>query len=312
MTQKQIGLILMVLAAVCLALTTILMKLVPELTPMQPGHVAVWRFLIAAPMLWLVYVFWQSPSTIVPKRPWWFLGLGLVFSVANFSALFALDRLSSSIYVIIVYIYPSLVVVYALVGGKAVPRLYWFGLPLTFIGLVLITYEFGMAFSIDFLGFVITLINAIAMAVYLVLSEKVFFKVQDRTLGTNWVMLGALTTGLIMIPLVGFSTPDTRMGWILLISLGIFGTMFPVLLLNISLQLLGAARGSVIITLTPVVTVLFSTLFLSETLTIQQWVGGLLIILAIILLQRSPDRNRNKKDKGDYIDPVIQSSGIHH
>jgi hypothetical protein len=30
--------------------------------------------------------------------------------------------------------------------------------------------------------------------------------------------------------------------------------------------------------------------FLDETLTLQQWIGGGLVILAIVLMQRSPDR----------------------
>jgi drug/metabolite transporter (DMT)-like permease len=46
----------------------------------------------------------------------------------------------------------------------------------------------------------------------------------------------------------------------------------------------------VILTLQPVLAVLISTAFLGETLVLQQWLGGLLVVLAIILLQRCPNR----------------------
>jgi len=60
--------------------------------------------------------------------------------------------------------------------------------------------------------------------------------------------------------------------------------------MNIGLQLLGAARGSVIITVQPVITVLMAVIFLDEVLTGQQWIGGLLVVIAVVVLQLSQDR----------------------
>jgi drug/metabolite transporter (DMT)-like permease len=69
----------------------------------------------------------------------------------------------------------------------------------------------------------------------------------------------------------------------------------PILSMNAGLQFLGAARGSVIISFQPVITILLSLLFLNEMLTLQQWFGGLLVILAVFLLQLSPDRVKKGK-----------------
>lgn len=295
MKQRKLGLILMVLAAIMFALGTILMKWLLDLTPLLPGQVAVWRFAIAAPLIWLVYLVRKSTTRLVPAYPWRFLGLGVVFSLASFSALFALEKLSSSLYVIILYIYPSLVSVYSLITGRTVPKLLWIGLPLTFIGLVLTAYDFSATVTVDFAGFLITLGNALAVASYMILSEKVFNKVPERLLGTNWVMTGAMVFGLLLIPVFGIRFPESARGWVLLLSLGVFGTVFPILAMNISLQLLGAARGSVIITLQPVTTILISTLFLGETLSIQQWLGAGLVIAAIVLLQLSSDRKGKRE-----------------
>ncbi|MEA3327505.1 MAG: DMT family transporter, partial [Chloroflexota bacterium] len=90
----------------------------------------------------------------------------------------------------------------------------------------------------------------------------------------------------------GLSTPVSTIGWILLFSLGVFGTMLPILAINYALQLMGAARGSVIMTLQPVLAVLISTIFLGEVLTLQQWVGGILVIAAIVMLQLSADSSK--------------------
>lgn len=291
MKKKTIGMLLMALSAFMLAYAIILMKIIPQVTRLLPGHVAIWRFSIAAPLLWLIAWFRRSSSRSIPDQPVKLLGLGGVYAVASFSALFALDRLPSSLYVIIVFMYPSLVVLYALILGKAVPKFYWLGLPMTLIGLFLVAFEFGSDISVDLVGLFITLINAVAMAIYMIWSENLLSNSRNRSSSTTWVLTGGMLFGLIMIPFFGLQTPESTIGWILLLALGIFGTLLPILVINYALQLMGAARGSVILTLQPILAVLFSTIFLDEVLAVQQWLGGILVIVAILMFQLSADRN---------------------
>lgn len=296
MRKQHLGFLLMVVSAVTLAISTILMKIIPQWTSLQPADVAIWRFSIAAPLTWLVMVFRKPSQKPDANLVWRFIGLGVVYAIANFCAVFALSRLSPALNVIIVYIYPSLVVLFSLVTGKPIPRLYWLGLPLTFLGLILTAYKFGQTLSVDLTGFFLTILNAFAMAAYLVLSERVFKRTKERLSGTRWVLTGAMLSGLLMIPFLGGHLPDSWIGWVLILSFGIVGTFVPILSMNTGVQLIGAARGSIIITIHPVLTVLFSTLFLGDELSPQQWLGGALVILAIVLLQGSPDRKGNRGD----------------
>ncbi len=290
MRKQQLGFLLMAISAIGLGVGTILMKLLPLRTDMTPGHVAVWRFLIAAPLMWVITLSRKKKSGLVPSHPWWLLGLGAIYSLASLLALTALGRLPSSIYAILVYIYPSLVVIYSIIIKKPVPHLWWLGLPMTLIGLALTVFRLGQPLEFDLIGILLSLLNGVTIAIYMLLSEAVFRKVPERQLGTTWVNTGAMVMGLLMIFIYGFNAPDTVDGWILLISLGIFGTLIPILSMNIGIQLLGAARSSIIVTLQPVVAVLISTIFLGDILTISQWIGGILVIVAIALLQRSPNQ----------------------
>jgi len=95
--------------------------------------------------------------------------------------------------------------------------------------------------------------------------------------------------GLGLIAVYGFRAPVTLTGWLLLVGLGVIATLVPILAMNFGIQMIGAARSSFIATLQPVVAVLISTLFLGDVLMGMQWVGGILVIIAIVLLQRSPD-----------------------
>lgn len=294
MKRRWLGIVLMALAASLLALGSILMKIIPQITNLQPGHLGILRFSIAAPILWLFNRSERSQGEGKPIRPFQLLLLGGVFAIGNFSAVFALERLPSSLYVIILYLYPSLVVLFSFITGKQVPKLFWVGLPLTTIGLFLVAYEFGVSLSIDPLGFFYTIINAFGVAAYMLLSEKLLKGVHDKLFATNFVLTGAMMAGLLMIPLVGFRLPDSAQGWLLLLTFSIFSSLAPIVFMNIALQLMGAARGSVIITLQPILTVLISTILLDEVLTPQQWMGGVIVIAAIVLLQISPDTARKQ------------------
>ena len=279
----------MAVSAIGLAIATIMMKVLPAEANMTPGQIAVWRFLIAAPLMWLILWIRKGEARVVPAQTPRLLLLGGIYSMASLLALTSLNRLPSSIYVIIVFFYPSLIVVYHLIRRQPVPRLWWLGLPLTLVGLVLTVSHFGQPVTVDAIGILLTILNGLAMAIYMLWSEKVFSGVSDRQLGSTWVMTGAMAVGLLLIFLFGFKTPDTVKGWAMLFTLGIVGTLIPIFAMNVGIQMLGSARSSMISTLQPVVTVLISMIFLQEVLSTTQWIGGIMVIFAILLLQRSPD-----------------------
>ena len=293
MKTKIFGFLILLLAAIGLASSTILMKTIPQIAILDPSHVSIWRFVIAGVSFWVVTLIFQPKKILQKGIPFKFLFLGAVFGVAGFSAVFALDYLPSSLYIIILYIFPSLVVLYTLIAGKPVPRLIWLGLPLTFLGLFLTVFDFGSLLVIDPIGFLITILNALTTGTYFILSERFFQGRESKSRGTLWMLTGALVFGLLWIPFMGLRTPGSLLGWLLILILGIFGTLLPLLLINVGLQLTGAARGSVIVSLQPVFAVLFSTLFLGERLTRQQWLGGVLVVAAVILLQLSDDRHKD-------------------
>ncbi len=289
LNKQQLGFLLMSISAIGLAVGTIMMKILPAEAGLTPGQVAVWRFLIAAPLTWLVTLIQKKGKGLLPETPGWLLAMGLVYSIASVLALLALSRLPSSIYVIILFFYPSLIVVFHLLNRKPVPGLWWLGLPLTLIGLILTVSHFGQPLALDLLGIILSVLNGITFAIYMLMSEQVFQKNTDRQLSSSWVMTGAMVVGLLLAFIFGFKAPETLRGWVYLAILGVVGTLIPILSMNFGIQLIGSARGSVISTLQPVGAVLISTVFLHEALTPLQWLGGILVFAAIILLQRSPD-----------------------
>ena len=69
MNKKLIGVIAMLIAALGLAIAVIFMKLIPMHTHLLARHVAIWRFTIAAPVMWMIMLFRTKPLGTALKRP---------------------------------------------------------------------------------------------------------------------------------------------------------------------------------------------------------------------------------------------------
>jgi drug/metabolite transporter (DMT)-like permease len=73
--------------------------------------------------------------------------------------------------------------------------------------------------------------------------------------------------------------------WLLLAALALVCTVLPVFGLNAGIRALGSTRSAIIATFEPVLTALLALVFLGELLQPLQWLGGLIIIASVIVLQ---------------------------
>ena len=68
------------------------------------------------------------------------------------------------------------------------------------------------------------------------------------------------------------------------IFLALFGTIIPPMLMNAGFPITGIGLGSIVSALELPVSVLMAFIILNETVLTSQWIGIILIILAIVLM----------------------------
>jgi drug/metabolite transporter (DMT)-like permease len=288
MGKKQfLGLILMLISGASFAFATIIARLINTTTTITAMTIAVSRFLIAAPLFWLLFP--KSPFRIAQtKVRWQFILLGVIFSAASFTSNLALDRISPSIYTIILFTFPSLIVIYSLLAKKAIPRLTPLCLPLSILGLILAVFPFKGGIKVDTMGVILTLVNSVALAGYYIYSAHLFSKQPSRMPGSSWVFLGAFFVSLIALPFDNFHMPSDAREWLLLLTYGSLATIIPIVAANYGIHFLGAAQASMTNVIQPVLTVALSMLIFSEVMHPIQFLGAFLVILSVVLLQIRP------------------------
>ncbi|MCJ7696007.1 MAG: DMT family transporter [Anaerolineaceae bacterium] len=302
MKNKSIGLILMLTSGLTFAIATILIRSIQTYTTITAANIAAIRFIIATPIMWLLF-FKTGIKPLANRKRLQFILLGFVFSVASFSAVFAIDRISSSLFVIILFTYPSLVVIYSVLAKKPIPWLTPLALPLSLIGLVLAVSPFNGGLKIDTLGFLITLLNSVALASYFILSSRLFEKQDSRMQGSLWVFIGSLIIGILVIPFASFRLPANPLEWWLIIGYATLGTIIPIVTANVGINLLGAAQASMTNVIQPIATVLLSVLIFSDVMNFSQILGSILVIGSVIVLQIYKRKTDNNPPKSTKFDP---------
>jgi len=299
--KKTLGFILMLTSGFTFAIATILIRSIQTYTTITPANIAAMRFIIAAPLMWLLF-FKTGIKPLSNKKRMQFIFLGFVFSAASFSAVFALDRISSSLFVIILFTYPSFVVAYSVLAKKTIPRLTPLALPLSLIGLVLAVSPFNGGLRIDTLGFLITILNSLSIGTYFILSSHYFEKQDSRMQGSLWLFIGSLLIGLLVIPFSAFRLPASPLEWLLILGYATLGTIIPIVTANVGINLLGAAQASMTNVIQPIATVFMSVLFFNDVMSISQIFGSILVIGSVILLQiykRIPGNSPKEKLRPD-------------
>jgi drug/metabolite transporter (DMT)-like permease len=78
------------------------------------------------------------------------------------------------------------------------------------------------------------------------------------------------------------------------IVLSLFGTIIPPMLMNAGFPLTGIGLGSIVSALELPVSVLMAYFLLHEQVVFIQWIGIVLIVLAIVLMNLNWDKLKNK------------------
>lgn len=243
------------------------------------------RFLIAAACLatimWLRGEAWPRGQLLLGL-----LAMGAVgYAGQAFSYFSALKYASASLTALLLYTFPVIVTLIAAIWLKEpLTRRKVGALLLACVGLALTV---GDALSGSPTGIAFGLGAALIYSIYIAVGTRL--TPQAGALASSAVVMagGALTfalSALFQAP----ALPQTGLGWLAVAAIGLLCSVLAALAFFAGLARLGASEAAMLSTFEPVVTVLLAALLLGERLSASQWMGGAVIIGAVLLLAKSP------------------------
>ena len=248
------------------------------------------RFGLAAVLFWvLVFAGGEAATGLrrLPRRDLLIaLGLGAFGYAAQAGCFFAaLDRIDASLLSLMLYTYPSMVAVAAILLRRERANARRFtALALASGGLVLVLAN-ARAGTLDPVGAALALAAAMVYTTYILTSQGIAGRISPTVLSAL-VCTGATVTLTAGTAAIGDLEPGTvtATGWGWLLGLAVVSTVVAVSLFFAGLKRVGPTSAAILSTAEPVVTVVLAFLVFGELLGPLQLLGGAFVIVAVLVL----------------------------
>jgi drug/metabolite transporter (DMT)-like permease len=263
-----------------------------------------WRFLIGATLAWVSVA--VRPGTrhalrSMPRRSRLVaLGLGVVY-VGNSATYYAsLETVPLSLAALIVYLYPPVVAVLALRFGRRLHGLRaWTALGMALVGVILALGGIEADTAPPLIGLILAVASPLIYSCWIILAARLSGERADRTGSDAEEGAGAsVATALMMsasaavfwIAALATATPVLpgsfpTEAWPGILGVAVVATFVAVQSFYGGARRVGAAQASLISTVEPLWTIALASWIYGERLEPVQWVGGALILAAVVLAQ---------------------------
>ncbi len=212
------------------------------------------------------------------------VGMGAIGYVGqSFCYLTATQYASAGLVALLLYLYPIFVAILSVIFLKEkLNRVKIIALALATTGVALIVDPQGG----QWLGIALAIGAAAIYSVYIIVGAGVMKKVSAISSATVIFASAGFVYGALMA-FKGPQWPTSADGWLVVAATVLIATVIPVVTFLAGLKRIGPTDASMLSTLEPVVTVVLAALLLGETLQPITLLGGVLILIAVIVLTRS-------------------------
>lgn len=253
-----------------------------------PGEFLALRFSLASLILFVLLALTKPRLLkIEPRSMLICLALG-VLGYAVFASFFflALQGISASLTVLLLYLYPSMVIVGAhFLLGEKMQKTGIIAIPLAVLGLLLLVFEDIQVRSLLYITFGVG--AAIVYSLYILGAARALKQISPLA-SAAYIQLGAaVALSLLHLHSVGRVVEILNQSWLILAGVSIVSTVIAMALFLSGLQKIRAAEASLLSLAEPLTGILAAIYFLGERLSLLQIFGGSLVITALVLATKS-------------------------
>lgn len=282
------GVLIVLSAAVLISLTNILAPVIYQ-GGSNPLTYLTLRFLCFVVLCRLWFLAHGKRPALPVRRRLTGYGIGVVYAIGAGSLLSALVYIPVSLAILILFMFPLLIVVFASVLDRRMPgAIEMICFAAAFVGLAL-ALEVSIE-TLNPLGLGLAGLSALAIAVAYLWNGRAMGDL-DATVVTLHMSVSGLAVAAVLTFATGsFVLPlSSGPGMLALVgaSLCFAGAFFAMFF---GVRVIGPVRTAMVMNLEPVLTIAMSIMLLGETLSLRQFAGAALVLGAVVLAQRSGKR----------------------
>ncbi|MCC3357029.1 DMT family transporter [Bacillus sp. REN16] len=250
---------------------------------------------IAASIFLITYTLLKNPKAFKIKGSdsKYFIGTGIISIVLfNWCMFVAIEETSISVAAILLYTAPAFVTIFArLLFKEKLTIRKMLALAVTIVGCAFVVGVFPkFSGTISLFGLVVGIGSGFFYALYSIFGKFALEKYDSLTVTVYTFIFAAVA----VTPFSGIWSAlnlftDIK-SWLYIIGLGFLSTMLAFILYTKGLQYVESSRASIIATIEPVVAAIIGFFVFQETLQMWQYVGIMMVIAAVIIVQETSER----------------------
>ena len=250
---------------------------------------------IAASIFLITYTLLKNPKAFKIKGSdsKYFIGTGIISIVLfNWCMFVAIEETSISVAAILLYTAPAFVTIFArLLFKEKLTIRKMLALAVTIVGCAFVVGVFPkFSGTISLFGLVVGIGSGFFYALYSIFGKFALEKYDSLTVTVYTFIFAAVA----VTPFSGIWSAlnlftDIK-SWLYIIGLGFLSTMLAFILYTKGLQYVESSRASIIATIEPVVAAVIGFFIFTEKLQMWQYVGIMMVIAAVIIVQETSER----------------------
>lgn len=282
--------LLILLGAIFFSSKAIVVKLAYQ-EPIDSLSLLALRMLFSMPLFVIVGLFFNKPTDAILTTKDWIkvAAVGISgFYVASYLDFLGLQYISASLERLVLYIYPSLVLlISAIFLKKKITRIQYFSLFITYIGIAIV-FSGKMETTGNpnpLLGGTLVFFAALTYSIYLVGSGELLPKFGTR----RFTAFSMIAASIMVLTHYAFWGENSLLNFSnrmygLVVYMAVFATFIPTFLISEGIRIIGSNNASIISAIGPISTILMAYIILGEQLLVHQWIGAIVVIVGVLLI----------------------------
>lgn len=252
---------------------------------MDPDSVLFFRYLFALPMVAVTMLARGRGLRVHSREVLPLVIMGIIMAISSLTLFSSYNHMDAGIASTLLFVYPIMVAFMMAAYYKEKISMHILLCLFMALGGVFMLYDSNNSSSMNLIGTVLVMISALSYAIYIVGINTTRLKGLATLKVTFYVLFfGVVIFAMRLYYNGNVSFPAEWYQWGNILALAFFPTVVSLACTTRAIRYIGSTPTAILGAFEPVTAVALCVLFLGEALTIKEFVGMLLIILAVTLV----------------------------
>lgn len=236
-------------------------------------------------IIFFAYIFLKKIKININRSQLLYLILlgGILYTLQSTFYFSSIKYIPASLAVLLLYLYPVFVAILSFFINKEKLSLKLFiSIAISLTGMILVLG--APSLEINFVGILLALGAAIIYSFYIIFGNRMALQLSPIITSAFIALFASLSLLIGGLFTKTLSFDFNSSGWIPILGTTLFSSTIAMIAFFKGMNIIGPTKASILSMVEPVITIIFSIFLLHDTMSVTQFIGGIIIIVGAIFV----------------------------